>query len=207
MKPLYDLLKKDITQPKLKKAETSKKKETSQLDSKTAIEWTEQHQLILNKILDILKSPELMSFPDFEKPFIVYCDASETRVGAVICHNQDEILKIISYASSTLAPAETNYNLHHGKLELLALKWAITDRFHDYLLYGSPFDVYTDNYPITNVLTSVELNATGLRCVADLPNFKFKIHHAVALKTKMQIISPSTPYIKLNNYKRTMTWL
>ena len=56
LKPLYDLLKKDITQPKLKKAKTSKKKETSQLDSKTAIEWTEQHQLILNKILDILKS-------------------------------------------------------------------------------------------------------------------------------------------------------
>ena len=38
LKPLYDLLKKDITQPKLKKAKTSKKKETSQLDSKTAIE-------------------------------------------------------------------------------------------------------------------------------------------------------------------------
>ena len=29
LKPLYDLLKKDITQPKLKKAKTSKKKETS----------------------------------------------------------------------------------------------------------------------------------------------------------------------------------
>ena len=55
MKSLYDLLKKDITQPKVKKAKTSKKKETSQLDSKTAIEWTEPHQLILNEILDILK--------------------------------------------------------------------------------------------------------------------------------------------------------
>ena len=72
MKSLYDLLKKDITQPKVKKAKTSKKKETSQLDSKTAIEWTEPHQLILNEILDILKSPKLMSFPDLEKPFIVY---------------------------------------------------------------------------------------------------------------------------------------
>ena len=38
LKPLYDLLKMDITKPKLKKAKTSKKKETSQLDSKTAIE-------------------------------------------------------------------------------------------------------------------------------------------------------------------------
>ena len=62
LKPLYDLLKKDITQRKVKKAKTSKKKETSQLDPKTAIEWTEQHQHILNEILDILKSPELCYF-------------------------------------------------------------------------------------------------------------------------------------------------
>ena len=69
MKPLFGLLKNDITKPKLEKAKTSKKEKTSQLDSKTAIEWTEKHQQILN----ILKSPELRSFPDFEKPFIVYC--------------------------------------------------------------------------------------------------------------------------------------
>ena len=84
-----DLLKKAITQPKLKKTKTSKKKETSHLDSKTVIEWTEQHQLILNEILDILKSPELMLFPDFEKLYMVYCDASETGLGAVLCQNQD----------------------------------------------------------------------------------------------------------------------
>ena len=81
LKPLYDLLKKDISKPNLKKTKTSKKKETGQLDSKTAIVWNEQHQLILNKVLDILKSPETMAYPDFEKPFIVYCDASETGLG------------------------------------------------------------------------------------------------------------------------------
>ena len=144
--------------------------------------WTEQHQLILNKILDILNSPELISFPEFEKPFIVYCDASETGLGAVLCQNQDGKLKFISYASKTLTPAEKNYHLHSGKLEFLALKWAITDRFRDYLLYGSPLD-----------------GSTGLRWVADLANFKLQ-----KCKTKMQIISPGTPYTKLNNYKRTV---
>ena len=97
-------------------------KETNQLDSKTAIEWTEQHQLILNEMLDMLKSPELMPFPDFEKPFIVYCDASETKLGVVLCQNQDGKLKVISYTSRTLTPAEKNYHLHSGKLEFVALK-------------------------------------------------------------------------------------
>ena len=174
LKPPYELLKTDITKPKLKKAKTSKKKETSQLDSKTVIEWTEQHQVILNEILDVLKSPELMSFPDFEKPFIVYCDASETGLGAVLCPNQKGKLKVVSYALSRLTSEERNCHLHSEKLE-----FAMTDRFHNYLSYGSPFDVYTDNNPLTYVLITVKLNVVGLRWVADLTNFKFKIHYRV----------------------------
>ena len=174
LKPPYELLKTDITKPKLKKAKTSKKKETSQLDSKTVIEWTEQHQVILNEILDVLKSPELMSFPDFEKPFIVYCDASETGLGAVLCPNQKEKLKVVSYALSRLTSEERNCHLHSEKLE-----FAMTDRFHNYLSYGSPFDVYTDNSPLTYVLITVKLNVVGLRWVAELTNFKFKIHYRV----------------------------
>ena len=44
---------------------------------------------------------------------------------------------MIAYASRTLNKAKQNYDAH--KLEFLALKWAITDRFHEYL-YGSTFD-------------------------------------------------------------------
>ena len=131
--------------------------------SKTAIEWTVQHQLILNEVLDILKSQKLISFPDFEKSFIVYCDASETGLGVVLCQNQDGKLKVISYASRTLTPAEKNYQLDSGKLKFLALKWAITDRFCDYFMYVSLFDVYIDNNPFTYVLATAKLNATGLR--------------------------------------------
>ena len=109
LKLLYDLLKKGITKPKLKNTKTYKKKKTSQLDSNTATEWTEQHQLILNEILDILKSPELILFPDFEKLFMMYCDASETGLGSVLCQNQDRKLKFITYASRTLTPAKKNY--------------------------------------------------------------------------------------------------
>ena len=85
-----------------------------------------------------MKSPELISFPDFEKLFIVYYDASETGLGAVLCQNEDGKLRFISYASRKFTPSEKNYHLHSGKLEFLALKWAITDSFRDYLLYGSP---------------------------------------------------------------------
>ena len=185
LKPIYDLLKgdssKEITTLKGKKKQQHK---LSQLDSRIKINWTNEHQEILNTIIDILKSPQVMSFPDFEKPFVMHCDASERGLGAVLCQKQDDKLKVISYASRTLTPAEKNYHLHSGKLEFLALKWAVTEKFRDYLLHGPAFDIYTDNNPLTYVLTSAKLNATGLRWVAELANFKFKIHYRSGKKNK-----------------------
>ena len=76
-----------------------------------------------------------------------------------------------------LTPTERNYHLHAGKLEFLALKWAVTEKFRDYLYYSPSFVVYTDNNPLTYVLTSAKLNATGHRWVAELADFNFTIKY------------------------------
>ena len=68
---------------------------------------------------------------------------------------------------------ERNYPVH--KLEFLALKWAVTDRFHENL-YGQ-FDVYTDNNPLTYILISAKLDATGQHWVASLANYDFRIFY------------------------------
>ena len=60
-------------------------------------------------------------------------------------------------------------------LEFLALKWAITDRFHEYL-YGTTFDVYTDNNPLTYILSTAKLDAMGHRWVASLGPYNFTLH-------------------------------
>ena len=59
-------------------------------------------------------------------------------------------------------------------MEFLALKWSITDKFHDYL-YGHKFRVLTDNNPLTYVLTSAKLDATGHRWLAALAAYDFDI--------------------------------
>ena len=73
-----------------------------------------------------------------------------------------------------MSKTEKNYSAH--KLEFLALKWAVTERFHEYL-YGGEFEVYTDNNPLTYVLTTAKLDATGQRWIANLANYNFKIHY------------------------------
>ena len=74
----------------------------------------------------------------------------------------------------TLSKSEKNYDAH--KLEFLALKWSVTKRFHEYLC-GGEFEVYMDNNPLTDVLTTAKLDATGQRWIASLANYNLKIFY------------------------------
>ncbi len=65
-----------------------------------------------------------------------------------------------------------NYPAH--KLEFLCLKWAVTNKFHEYL-YGNKFTVFTDNNPLTYVLSSVKLDAVGHCWVAALAVYNFSL--------------------------------
>lgn len=71
---------------------------------------------------------------------------------------------------------EQNYHLHSGKLEFLALKWAICDKFRNYLFYAPSFQVYTDN-PLTHVMSTAKLTAVGHRWVGELADFRFVIKY------------------------------
>ena len=87
-------------------------------------------------------------------PFKQHTDASSNGLGAVLYQHQDGLGRVIAYDSRSLKPAERNYLTH--KLEFLALKWAITDKLHDYL-YGPKFDVFMDNNPLTYILSTFRL--------------------------------------------------
>ena len=85
-------------------------------------------------------------------------DASGTGLGAVLYQKQDGKDRVVAYASRSLTKAERNYPAH--KLEFLAVKWAVCEKFHDYL-YGGKFEVVTDINPLIYVTTSAKLDVTG----------------------------------------------
>ncbi len=115
-----------------------------------------------------------MAYADYTKPFILHTDASADGLGAVLYQEQDGVKRVVAFASRGLTSSEKNYPTH--KLEFLALKWSVTEKFHDYL-YGSTFRVYTDNNPLTYVMSSAKLDATGQRWVSQLANYNFRIHY------------------------------
>ena len=66
--------------------------------------------------------------------------------------------------------------VHSSKLEFLALKWAITEQFREYLQYRS-FTVLMDNNPLTYVLMTPNLDALGHRWVAALAGYNMTIRY------------------------------
>ena len=83
---------------------------------------------------------------------------------------------VIAYASQSLCPSERSMcNYSSAKLELLVLKWAVTEKCRDYLL-GLQFQVYMDNNPLAYVQES-KLGASQIRWLSELALFKFTIKY------------------------------
>lgn len=153
----------------------SKDTKNGQLSSKTPVYWTPAHSAVVSRLVDMLTSPPILAYPNYDLPFVLHTDASNEGLGAVLYQQQGNKLRVIAYGPRTLTPDEKNYHLHSSKLEFLALKWAICDKFRDYLYYAPTFTVYTDNNPLTYVLSSARLNAVGHRWVGELADFHFTI--------------------------------
>lgn len=181
-RPLFELLKNTViasAKPSTPKPiETkSKGKKNGQLPSKTPVQWTPEHSAIGSRFVDMLTNPPILAYPDCDLPFVLHTDASNEGLGTVLYQQQGGKLRVITYGSRSLSPAEKDYHLHSGKLKFLALKWAICDKFHDYLYYAPTFTVYTDNNPLTYILSTARLNAVGRRWVGELADFQFDIKY------------------------------
>ena len=126
-----------------------------------------------------LQAP-ILSFPDFNKPFLLETDTSGRGLGAVLSQKQaDGQYHPIAYASRVMNETEQRY--HSNKQEFLALKWAVTEQFHEYLSpYGKnrkKFVVRTDNNPLTYIFSSANLDAAGQRWVARLASYNFSLEY------------------------------
>ena len=126
-----------------------------------------------------LQAP-ILAFPDFNKPFLLETDASGRGLGAVLSQKQaDGRYHPITYAGRVMNETEQMY--HSNKQEFLALKWAITEQFHEYLSpYGrnwNEFVVCTDSNPLTYIFSSANLDAAGQWWVARLTSYNFSLEY------------------------------
>ncbi|KAJ8004302.1 hypothetical protein DPEC_G00157720 [Dallia pectoralis] len=132
-----------------------------------ASRWTPACQEGFEKIIAKLTSSPVL-------PYVLHTDASTSGLGAALYQEQDGDMRVIAYASRGLSPSEKRYPAH--KLEFLALKWSVVEKFQDFL-YGNAFTVVTDNNPLTYILKSAKLDPTSYRWLAALSTFNFNLKY------------------------------
>ena len=116
-----------------------------------------------------LSDPPVLGHPDFSREFILEVDACKYGLDAVLSQEQASNPRVIAYASRTLRPTEEKElrsNYSSMKLELVAMKWAITEKFRGYLM-GHFFTVYTDNGPLSHWKTA-KFGAVEQRWIAEI---------------------------------------
>ena len=142
---------------------------------KAAIKWDSNCQQAFDDLKTLCTTAPILAYADFTKPFKLHTDACGTGLGAVLYQTREDGTEaVIAYASRSLNKAESHYPAH--KLEFLALKWVVVEKFHEYL-YGSTFNVYIDNNLLTYVLTTAKLDAASHCWVASLANYNFRLHY------------------------------
>lgn len=138
--------------------------------------WSEECEQSFEGLKHRLVSAPVLAYADFTRPFILEVDASHAGLGAVLSQEQEGKVRPIAYASRGLRPTERNMNNYSSmKLEFLALKWAISEKFREYLL-GHTFLVYTDNNLLSH-LFSAKLGAIEHRWAAQLASFDFQLRY------------------------------
>ena len=146
-------------------------------DSDKKFNWTGKHQEAFDLLKTHLTSAPVLGHPDFSRPFDLETNALLQGLGAVLSQRDENgKSRVIAYANRSLQPNErTVQNYSSAKLELLVLKWVVTEKFRDYLL-GSQFTAYTDNNPLAYIKES-KLRAVQIRWLSKLALFDFDIKY------------------------------
>lgn len=158
-------------------------------------DWTPACDSAFSALKKALINCVVLAHPNFDKPFLLSIDASLDGLGAVLSQVQDGEVKArpVAFASKSLSRSQANYPAH--RLEFLALKWSVCDKFSHWLK-GHSFTVWTDNNPLTYIMTKPKLDACEQRWVAKLAPYNFKIKHIPGRLNTVADALSRDPFVK-----------
>ena len=94
----------------------------------------------------------ILTYPHWDRIFILFMDASTFALRAILSQEDDERNeRVIAYTSRSLLPAEKNYTA--TELECLAVVWAI-GKFHQYV-HGHRFLLITDHSALCHLFNTI----------------------------------------------------
>nr|GEZ83749.1 putative reverse transcriptase domain-containing protein [Tanacetum cinerariifolium] len=142
---------------------------TKLTQKKVKFEWGDKQEATFQLLKQKLCSVPILAIPERGEDFIVYCDASNKGLGAVLMQRE----KVISYASCQLKVHEKNYMTYD--LELGVVVFAL--KIWRHYLYGTKCTVFTDHKSLQHILDQKELNMRQRRWLELLSDYECDIRY------------------------------
>ena len=136
--------------------------------------WTPKCQVAFDTLKERLISPPVLSYPHFDRKFILYCDASNFSISYILGQKDENNREyVIAYGGRALSDTEKRYPITH--LEGLALVEGIKN-FHVYLSH-KPFVVYIDHAALKWIRTNKNITGRLARWSILLQSYDFEVIH------------------------------
>jgi hypothetical protein len=123
---------------------------TELLAKGNTFEWTPRHETSFQELKKRLTVAPVLTMPDMDKPFSIYCNASSQALGCVLMQDGH----VVAYASIQLRKHEEKYPIHD--LELAAIVHTL--KIWRHYIIGKRCEVYSDHKSLKYIFTQPDLN-------------------------------------------------
>jgi hypothetical protein len=142
---------------------------TELLKKEKKFNWTESCEKSFQELKRRLTTAPVLTLPDIQQDFVVYCDASRQGLGCVLMQDG----KVVAYASRQLKPHEKNYPTHD--LEFAAVVHAL--KIWRHYLIGNKCEIYTNHKSLKYIFTQPDLNLRQRRWLELVKDYNIEIHY------------------------------
>ncbi|XP_065670064.1 uncharacterized protein LOC136088898 [Hydra vulgaris] len=141
------------------------------LKKDAGFEWQIEQQNSFELLKQSLTTSPILVFPDFNKPFIIYSDASGQASGYVLSQYQGDLEKVILYGGRNFTSTESKYST--TEREALAVVVAI-QKCRPYV-YGQKFKIVTDHNSLKWLISIKDPTGRLARWSLILQSYNFEI--------------------------------
>jgi hypothetical protein len=142
---------------------------TELLKKGKTFEWTPRHEASFQELKKRLTTAPVLTMPNMEKPFSIYCDASGQGLGCVLMQDGH----VVTYASRQLRKHEEKYPTHD--LELATVVHAL--KIWRHYIIGKRCEAYSDYKSSKYIFTQPDLNLRQRRWLELIKDYDLGINY------------------------------
>jgi len=154
---------------------------------KEPFRWGPEHQEAFDALKTALTQAPILAHPQTDKPYILYTDASDKAIGAILVQKDTEGMeRVVSYLSHKLSGAQLNWPTIEK--EAYGIVYALK-KLHAYL-WGADFEIHTDHKPLKSLFFSEIKNSKLQRWAIQISEYGAPIlYHPGRLNIRADMLS------------------